>query len=241
MPAPPLANTFESGQADTTVITTGNSAVGGDAFSTVLASPTYSTTQEHSGTLSMNVNTTGTYTETNAQWTGFGSILTSVWFRFYLYATANPGSNLRICGIRTNAANSAFVNLRTTGIPQILNAAQAGSFCDGTVAITLNQWVRIEARILSSTTVGEAEYWLYNTPDAPITLFDDHVTSAATQVLGANTDQVRFGAVTASGPASYVFWMDDVAVSTTGQIGPSVVAQQTYPFDAIPFMTNTRI
>ena len=219
MPAPPLSHTFDSDQADTTVITTGNSVTGGNAFSAITGSPTYSATNARSGTLAMGIDTTAAV-ENHADWTGLGSITTSVWFRAYCYFTANPtAQSVRLIGARTSAAaNSGFVVLETAGTLRGMNAAQTG-IGSSSAAISLNQWIRVEWRIVSSTTVGELEVWLYNNPEDPIESFTSHLTNTAA-VLGANTDGVRYGSATATGPASYIFWMDDIAVSSTSQIGP---------------------
>ena len=223
MPVPPLSNTFETALADATVITVANSDDGtaGDAFTTVSNSPTFSTAQAKSGTLAMRYDTTATYTQRYVDWQTLGSITGSVWLRFYMYSTAVPaGSFLRVVLFRTSAANCALLFVQTTtGVLQGANAAQAGG-TSGTVAVALNQWVRIEMRVLPSTTAGEVEWWLYNDPEAAIGDFDDHVLITG-QVLAANVDQVRLGGTTAAGPTSFVVWFDDVAVSSTGQIGPS--------------------
>lgn len=221
MPAPPLSNTFESGQPDTTVITAGNSGgAAGDAFSSITASPTYSTTHAKSGTLAGRFDTTATYAEIHVDWTSLGSLTTNTWFRAYCYFTAAPsGANLRLFGMRTVAGNCGFIAYNSTGKLESLNAAQTGAG-PGSVNVAVNQWVRIEWRLLASTTVGEIEWWLYNTAEAPIGSFDEHVNNTGL-VLGSVLDGVRFGGATASGPNSFVGWIDDVAVSSTGQIGPS--------------------
>jgi hypothetical protein len=220
MPALPLANTFESGQPDTTVITTGNSGgAAGTAFNAVTGSPTFSTAQVKNGERSMRFDTTGTYAQTHCDWTALGSITTSVWIRFYLYLTANPVTTVpRMICIRTSgAANSVFLAMTTGGLLQVLNAAQAGA-ATGSVAVALNQWVRIEARFLSSTTVGEGEWWLYNNPDAGIDSPSDH-NSATSMVNGANSDGIQWGPTTVTGPANFVGEIDDVAISSAGRIG----------------------
>jgi hypothetical protein len=222
--APPLANTFESGQPDGTVITTVNSGSGGDGFNVISGSPTFSTTQALRGTLSMRVDTTATYTQANVQWTALGSITTSVWFRQYLWLPSVPATILKTNNVRTNAGASAWLSIFTTGVVDPLNAAQSGNICRGTVAVATSQWIRIEFRVVSSTTVGEFQWWLYNTADAPLGSHDD-TNQTTTAVLGANTDAIRFGADTVSGPNSYVFYTDDPAVATDGQIGPSGVLQ----------------
>jgi len=232
MAAPPLSHTFESGQADTTVITTGNSATGGNAFNAVTGSPTYSTTQVKNGTLAMKVDTTATYAETHVDWTGLGAITTDVWLRAYCYFTAAPTTALRLFGLRTNApANSAFLVFNTDGTLGNANAAQTVGV-HGAAAVALNQWVRIEWRVVASTTVGQAEFWLYQNADAAIASFDDHRNEAATMVLGANVDGVRWGGATAAGPNSFVFWMDEIAISSTAQIGPLAQSPQILLPDA---------
>ena len=230
MPAPPLTNNFETQIADGTVITTANSDDGtpsaGDAFSAITGSPTFSTTQAHLGTLSMRIDTTGTYAETHAAWTGLGSITTSVWFRAYVYLTAFPVATvLRLFTARTAAnANSGFLSMTTAGKLQGLNAAQSGTGQTiATVAIALDQWVRIEWRVVSSATVGELEWWLYNNPEAPIGSYTDHQIGTGL-VLGANTDGIRWGPSTVTGPANFVYYTDDVAVSTVAQIGGQPLA-----------------
>ena len=232
MPAPPLTNTFETGLADTTAITIANSDDGsaGNAFNTVSgSSPAFSTTHAKSGSLAMRYDTTATYAQGYVDWQTLGSITGSVWFRFYLYSTAHPVTTaMRMVLFRTSAANCGLLFYNPTGFLQGGNAAQAGGTA-GTVAPALNQWVRIEVRILPSATVGEVEWWLYNTPEAVIGDFDDHVLITS-QVLAANVDQVRLGGTTAVGPNSLVAWFDDMAVSSSGQIGPSGAAGQTlYP------------
>jgi hypothetical protein len=170
----------------------------------------------------MKNDTTATYTSKYVAWTGLGALTTNVWFRAFCYFTANPtGQNLRLLLARSASANSALLYLGTTGLLQNGNAAQTGLSPAGTVPIALNQWIRIEWRVKSSATAGEVEWWLYNTPGAAIGSFTDHVNNnAAGIVLGANTDQIRWGGTTASGPNSFVFYMDELAVSTSGQIGP---------------------
>jgi hypothetical protein len=224
---PPLANTFESGQADGTAITTANSGgAAGDAFSAVTGAPPFSTAHAKSGSLAMKFDTTATFAQKHVDWTGFGIAAdVDVWYRVYLYISANPASGPRLFCVRKSspAGNSAFISITTAGKVQGMNAAQSG-VATGTVSVALNQWVRIEFRVRSSTTIGQIEWWLYNTPDAPLGSHDD-TASATGLVLGANTDGIMWGPNTVTGPANWVGWLDDPAVSTSGQIGPASSSQ----------------
>jgi hypothetical protein len=94
---------------------------------------------------------------------------------------------------------------------------------NGTVAVGTNKWVRIEIRCktTAATTTGELDWWLYNTADATTITASDETKSATALNLATNVDEVRFGQVT-NPIASYTTFHDDMAVSTTGKIGPQI-------------------
>jgi hypothetical protein len=224
MPAPPLANTLEGG-TDTTTITPGNSGgASGDAFSNVVigasATLTFSATQSRNA-LSMALVEPGTSALTYAEWTGLGSITANIWFRFYLFLVALP--NVILLPLRFNtsgAVGDAFLRINTSGTVQYDNAAQLGEAGTlGTVVCKTGQWIRLEGRVKSSTTVGEAEWRLFNNADS--TAYDD-TKNATGLVLGANADACRIGSTVAAGPTSQTFYFDDLALSTVDWIGPSL-------------------
>jgi hypothetical protein len=225
VPAPPLAHTFESGQPDGTTITTGNSGVGGDAFQTVTGDCTYSTVQVKNATLSGRFNPTATPAIASPQWTGLGLLTGDLWGRFYLWIDSLPSTEPRLVRIDNDSgAGCAFIAITpTTGTVDPMNAAQGGNIARGTVAIAIQQWTRIEFRVRAATSNGQIEWWLYNSADAAIGLHDD-TNSTSTAVLAANADRGRFGLCTANSPADWVIWMDDIALSTAGQIGPGTPA-----------------
>jgi hypothetical protein len=94
---------------------------------------------------------------------------------------------------------------------------------NGAVAVGTNKWVRIEirCRTTAATTTGELDWWLYNTADATNITASDETKSATGLNLATNVDEVRFGQVT-NPIASYTTYFDDMAVSTTGKIGPQI-------------------
>lgn len=225
MASPPLANTLEGG-TDGVEITSANSASGsGDAFDdttgSVEGSPYFSSAQARD-TLSMRFNYTSAPGGTLfAQWSGLGSLTGNVYFRLYMYIPSLVDNNLYPLGVRTSAnASSAILRILSSGLIQGRDAGNSG-ISEGTVAVATGQWVRIEMRVISSTTVGELEWRLYNTADAAAGSYDD-TANATAAVLGANTDIANFG-LNVTAPASpYTVYFDDLAVSTDDWIGPSV-------------------
>lgn len=217
MPAPPLANNFNGG-TDGATITTGNSGgASGDAFQSISATPVFTNVQWHSGGMAMRiVDAAGT---THCAHSGLGSITTNVYFRTYMYMDAFPGTNAVAILMQTGAAaNCAWININTTGKVNARNAANT-SINTSTASVNLSSWFRLEWRVKASVTVGEIEWRLYNSPDSET--ITETINAAATQVLGANIDLVRWGE-TANVPGTpFTVYFDDVAVSTTDWIGPS--------------------
>lgn len=226
MPAPPLYNTLEGG-SDTTTISAANSGGGsGNAFSTVVVGSgvtlTYSVTQSHKSVLGMKLVQPATPALTYVDWTGLGSLTGNFYTRFYLYLAALPSATTYINTVRTSAdVGCAFLRINvTTGFIEAANAAQSGiAASTGSVAVATNQWIRIESRIVASTTVGQFEWRLFNNADS--TVASDTV-SVSSQVLGANIDKTRLGQpVAATFVTSQTLIFDDWEVSTENWIGPT--------------------
>lgn len=223
MPAPPLSQNFDGGGgSDGTVISAANTGGGGQTAVSTTTNPTiqtFSSLQAAHGSLSMRILQTATPASTRWDWTGLGSITTSVWFRCYLRIPALPGAGTQFifAGARTSAAAlTSQLTIESDGFIT-MTKADATVALQGAVAVSTNQWFRVEFRVLSSTTVGECEYWLYKTMDSSTA--DEHLVSGSNLILGANTDQIRWGQVSNS-IASYESFHDDIAVSSTGLIGP---------------------
>ncbi len=143
-----------------------------------------------------------------------------VFFRFYLYLTAYPTGTVLV-PIRTTSAASVVdggVSIDPNGKIRAFNSAGVGVGTAATTAMALNQWVRIEVRIRSSTTVGEVEWRLFNNADS--------VTATETQsdtalVLAADCDRVFIGSVSTVPTAPFTVYYEDFAVSTTTWCGPA--------------------
>ena len=156
----------------------------------------------------------------HADWLSLGSITTSVWIRVYMYFVATPNASYRLGIFRTSAAgNSAIIQITTGGIIRFLRAdGSTITSSAGSTAIATGQWIRIEARCLSSTTAGEVEWWLYNSPES--TTATESI-SVGSEVLGANTDGFFWGTNASTGPTDQTIYSDDMAISDSGKIGPA--------------------
>ena len=237
---PVLVESFAGGTATTSVPQTaasGYQSLGtadGMLFDNVSISAsttmTYDTTVAHSGTQSCQI-TTSANSVVYGMWTAAGLLTnagTQEWFRLYLYFTANPSTQHQVFVALVSGTRAADVIITSAGKVSVRNAA--GTAITGattTNSIALNQWVRIEGYIISSATVGQAEIKLFNTPDSATPTETD--TSAATQnTLGGTLNQFRYGMGT-GGVTGQTWWMDDVAVSVSGYIGPGAIVQSMIP------------
>jgi hypothetical protein len=239
MPAPPLSNNFEGGTQGNTIATTDTGS--GDAWSVVSigasATLTYDNTHAHSGTLAAKYVEPATSVNILLEWTGLGSIVTSVYHRIYLYMTAYPAANLWWLRVNNSAGTtSCQIGMDSSGHMLARNAASGAiAALAGTVAVALNKWVRLEARCVSSTTVGELEWRLFNTADSTTA---DETKNATAQVFASDTDRSLMGTI--ASPVSYTWWMDDLAVATDGWIGPLAAPPGVRTFNPIPFQAQGR-
>lgn len=226
-------NTFESGLAQGTGITTANSGNGaGRAFDNVTGAATYDATHAHSGGLSLKFNMAAGLTN-QVRWIDTANQAgVDNWIRFYIYLPALPSQNLTVLTI-ADIANSFILRarIRPTGQMDLLDNVASGPMTGAGLAfVAAGQWVRIEAKVTrgSTTSNGSAELRVYNTADSasPDGVF---VSSAAWNTGTANAGQWRFGGSTATA-ATDVFWIDDVASSDTGWIG-AIVLPPNFPTD----------
>lgn len=197
-------NTFDGG-TNTTVITEGNSGgLSGDALQYVNNSPTFSNAQAHSGTLSC-ATQVSTFTAI-----GFELSATTCWVRFYAYLTQHAAASLLRLWDTVNASGSFRGGLNTKVNGQ-LDLLCAGTTVDVSgAALTLNQWIRIEA--MFSTTLG-ASVALYNSADSGT---PSATSSTATNMGGSCVTQELTRSL------AVVQYFDDFAVSDEGAIGPAV-------------------
>lgn len=221
MSVPPLSNNFDGGTDGVQITAANSGGTSGDAFDVVngVDSLTFSNAQAHSSSLSMRgVNVSG---DRNGEWTGFGSITTSVYFRWYMYLSAWPTTNRHYpLSVRTAAgAACALFRVYTNGTFGVADASNSGTGQDSVATVSLNQWVRYEVRVQTSN--GGVDWKLFNSPDS--TTETENYIGLTGLSLGANVGGAQFGVTTSTIPASpYTFYIDDIAASTTGWIGPRV-------------------
>ena len=233
MAAPPLSNSFEGG-SDGTTITTGNSGgASGDAFNnvTIGASCTCVFKNNPAGAgLTGQMTMPATAAATHVDWTGMGSLTSAVFFRMYLRKSGTPATTWfwPLEGLNNAAARCFGLAIRTNDVIRIDDASGTEVVAlRGTQAIPNNQWVRIEAKVVPSTTVGTVEWRLYLSADSTTI---SETLNAGSLVLGANLDQVMFGNISSPTGMNNLNWhYDNLAVSTVDWLGPAVVAGTSRP------------
>jgi hypothetical protein len=187
-----------------------------------------STHAAHGG-LGIHLTTTATASLCFVGWTTSitGQAAATLWFRCYVYLTANPATNLPIGRLLTSAAvQNARLVILTSGLVTFNDAANTVQITS-TSHVNLNGWTRIEGFCTASATVGQLEFRLFTT-SADATTADDTKTSPATLNTGASIGQVQFG-VTSVAQASSSVWLDDLGASDTAYLGPAGAVASLLP------------
>lgn len=212
------------GGSNGTGITTGNSGGGsGDAFESVSAGAgatlTYDNTHAR-GTLAAKLATGGSAADCSLNYQAKIGAQTQVWYRAYVYMTANPPSNHRLFDAWDSGSGQLCfaVYLTSTGKLQSVNTG-GGQIQIMTGNCPLNAWFRVEAMIIGSATVGQIEVKRFDSADSATET--EKITSAANQNTRGSMNNFRFGASGDPLPASRTIWFDDLGISTTGYLGPS--------------------
>lgn len=216
---------FGAGQIAATAITTANSGgSAGRAFDSVVGTVTYDTVHTHSGVLSAKVDMAGG-TTSQVRWVdGADQASATGYVRAYVWLTGLPSQNLSVIYV-TDHGNAFLmrVRVRTDSTVDLLDST--GSVMVTTTAtVAIGRWVRIEAKVVCSATVGQGQVRLYNAADST-TPTEDLTSTAAWNTGSTKPGQWRFGGVTNSAAAD-VFWLDDVASSDTDWLGPARVTNQ---------------
>jgi hypothetical protein len=237
MPAPPLVNTFEGGTDGVTVSAANSGGSSGDAFQVVDGTgATFAAAAAMHESLGWRA--VDPSVNQRCQWTGLGSLTSNVYARFYMrMSTAVTTNAMQPFKFRNSAVSNTaglFIQLTTGFMSAMLAAGTEIAASVGSVQVPINQYVRVELRVLPSTTVGEVEWKWWATPDSVGAPTD---TVAVTgQVLGNNIDQAIFGLST--NPATpFTIDLDDFAVSTTDWIGPAV-ARASWPNRSAPILAG---
>jgi hypothetical protein len=216
-----VTNSLEGVTPSGTTITNGNSGgASGTAFNTTSigtgASLVSDSTHVAHGSLAMKAATAGTSTVSYGNWSTAMGAQTQVWFRSYLFITANPATVLTPILFFNTTTQAGGLQITTGGKLQLIDANSA-TILTGTLNVSLNNWFRVEGFIITSATVGQMEYKLFLTPDSATA--DEVMTSAATQNTNTQVVSYRYGTTLSS--ANQTIWHDDLGLSNVGYIGPS--------------------
>jgi hypothetical protein len=228
-----IENSFEGG-SDETTITTGNSGgASGTAFDTVennagANTVVFDTARAARGSVSCRIQVNGSGTA-NVQWRGTAipAEISPIYTRHYVYFTGAPVTNsLRhiVLADATTLSRHADYSILTSGI--IRMSSNTFSSADMANTVPTNEWVRLETRTLISATVGEMTIRMYN---AAGSLVEEkaHTGNGSLDTLSgteSGADLVGFGQLTSNTSAT-TWWMDDLAVSDAGWIGPATTPQ----------------
>jgi hypothetical protein len=221
VPCAQLVNSFEGGTSGTTISPANSGGASGNAFDVVSRTGTgviqFDNTQAAHGSLSMKVQAATSGDIASCNWSTSLGMLGQLWFREYLYFTANPTANCRVFSYIIGATNCGTVSVNSSGQLIMLSSNSVTMFTF-TAAIPLNQWFRIEGTIFNSTTAGQGTLRLYTSPDS-VTPAEAHTSAANFNTAGSGNSAVWGIAFSAAvlGP----YWIDDIAVSTCGFLGPA--------------------
>ena len=225
-----LNNSFEGGSNGVT-ITTGNSGGdSGNAWDVVVANGTITYDTAHAAVGVYACNLTGNFVTAFSSWTTSAGSISQVWFRQYLYFTANPGATVQVQACLQGGSNVSGVQVNTAGKIEFVDTSNAVIFTT-TNTIPLNQWFRIEGFVKGAVSTGQVELKLFLTANSLTP--DETQTSAATQSLHGVPDTYRFGlCLTAASAGPY--WQDEIGLSDTGYLGPATphswAVQSSSPF-----------
>ena len=211
---------FEGGTNGANVAAGAGASTGDTNFDVVnrgtSATNAYDNTHPGRGSLGLKIATGATSTTSYVSWTTTIGTQTTTYYRALVFITGAPAANTRMFNWVGSASSRGNILLNAAGKFIFTNAA--GTTILTSAVLPTNSQFRLEAKFVASATVGQWEYKIWNDPRDVGTPNDTNI-SAATQNMGGTSDTYRFGigaALANGGP----YWLDDVAVSTDGYIGP---------------------
>lgn len=229
-----LTNSFEGQSSGTTVTAANSGGTSGSAFDVVTGPPTsgtlaYDNTHAAHGVNACKVAIAATSGQNLCRWSTSMGTQGQVWYRLYVYFTANPAATFRLAGFATSGGTTCSLLLLTNlGQLQMTNAGGTTQFT--TAAINTGSWSRIEGFVIGSATVGQVECKVFNSPNS--TTPTDTKTSGAALNTTGSMGLYSYGVVVSTTNIT-AFWMDDLGLSSTGYIGPVPTAGGLLPASGI--------
>ncbi|OLT24412.1 hypothetical protein BJF79_13805 [Actinomadura sp. CNU-125] len=210
-----LENTFEGGTPGTAVTVANSGGLSGDAFNEVDPSSstiTYSSGALH-GTVACQI-TTVADDDPYFAWTSLVSG-TTTWGRVYLKIGSLPPDNINI--VRHLAGTATVITVRVNSNGRLGLLYGTGTFAgNGTVAIPVDTWVRIEWTVTTGLGTGSVQATLYTDPESTTPADTLSTSSINTGTASAVTRQ-RMGMLSSE---TWSFALESVAFSDEGPIGP---------------------
>jgi len=211
-------NNGEGGTQGTNVTPANSGGASGDAYDVVTTSATCSLTYDNThvahGAFAEMVTLGSTAGVAHARWDNLGGVST-VWFRTYLYFTANPGGTINVQVAMGAGVVRGSIAINTAG-KVILKEAIGSTAATSTNSIPLNAWWRLEGYILGSSGTGAIEAKIFDVMDSTTPL---ETLSASAINTGGAIDSVRLGH-NGTTVANVTFWMDDLGIDTCAYLGP---------------------
>jgi hypothetical protein len=219
-------NSFETGTLGSTITAANTGGGSNTALDAVTIGTGASVTfgSNGRGALSAQLNAGTTPADAGMEWSTAVGTLTTWYQRIYYYATSHPTNQHRILDSTTAGGAALCSGIYHQSAGTI--AAANGSFgisCQGTVAVALNQWVRIELKTVGSATTGSITMRLYNVPDA--NNVTEEIVSAANQNTSGSGVIFRFGLNGDTYDTNRTIWIDDLGVSSVDWLGPATWAK----------------
>lgn len=224
------SNDFDGGGTAGATLTTSNAGGTGDTqFDFVSigsgASVTLDSTHAHSGSLSLKCNVGTGPADAGFEWSTAIGPLTAWYTRVYYYAGSNPTNHHRIYDAVTagGAALCSGVMHHTDGTLILLDGG-FGIAAQTSTAIALNQWVRIETYFVGAAVGGYVELRLFNSPES--TTPTETISASSVNTSGTATN-FRFGFNGDAYDTNRTMWLDDIAITNQGWLGPASAAPPT--------------
>lgn len=218
-----LSNNANGGTNGATVTYYNCGETSGDAWDYISigagATATYST-QNARGGMSYRFTTGASANQVMVEWEKFITPLSAIYVRFNVFLPAYVASSTRFCEINDGTTTMLTVGIRSDGILSMRDYAGA-QMAVTTVPLPIGRWCRIEFQATSSPTTGQINLRTYREVDSPYPT--ENVSSAAsfnTQPNGIGFNKTRFG-LTGISVANATCYMDDIAVSSSGYLGPA--------------------
>lgn len=224
----PLTNNFETAIADETAITVVNSADGaaGSAFDDLLtggaSTIVYDTARAAHGTLSARM-TQDVANGCFLTWSTSVGTPTTVYGRLYIYRTAAPSAGGQwLIHFQLTGTTAAVIIWDDSSQHLRFYDSTLGSLVETTNTVPLNEWVRIEWKLVCSATVGICEMKMFHADSA--SAIETKTLTSANTLTGVN--EINFGQFAGAATGS-AWWLDDLVVNSTGYPGPAAVAAST--------------